>query len=47
MSIETAQDLKGMKRAGHVTRLTLDALETHVRVGVRTAELDAGVATVF
>lgn len=47
MSIETAQDLNGMKRAGHVTRLTLDALETHVRVGVTTAELDAVAATVF
>jgi methionyl aminopeptidase len=47
MSIETVNDLNGMKRAGHVTRLTLDALESKVRVGVTTAELDAVAAAVF
>jgi methionyl aminopeptidase len=47
MSIESASDLKGMKRAGQVTCLTLDALEAHVRVGVTTAELDAVAATIF
>lgn len=47
MSIETARDLNGMKRAGHITRLTLDALEAHVDVGVTTAELDAVAATIF
>ena len=45
MSIEPARDLNGMKRAGHITRLTLDALEAHVDVGVTTAELDAVAAT--
>jgi methionyl aminopeptidase len=47
MSIETAADLEGMKRAGRVTRLTLDALEANVRIGITTAELDAVAAKVF
>ena len=36
-----------MKRAGGITRLTLDALEASVRVGRTTAELDAVAAAVF
>jgi len=36
-----------MRRAGHVTRLTLDAVERHVRPGVTTAELDAAAAAMF
>ncbi len=36
-----------MREAGRITRLTLDALETHVREGVTTAELDAVAAAVF
>ena len=47
MSIETAEQLTGMKRASHVTRLTLDALEASVRVGMTTAQLDAVAAAVF
>ena len=47
MSIETGNDLSGMKRAGRVTSLTLDALEARVRAGVTTAELDAVAAAVF
>jgi methionyl aminopeptidase len=47
MSIETANELKGMKRAGRITRLTLDELEANVRVGMTTAELDAVAARVF
>ncbi len=47
MSIESSADLKGMRRAGHVTRLTLDALERHVRAGVTTAQLDAVAAAIF
>jgi methionyl aminopeptidase len=41
MSIESPADLSGLRAAGRVTRLTLDALERRVRVGVTTAELDA------
>lgn len=40
MSIETAADWVGLREAGRVTRLTLDALEAHVRPGVTTGELD-------
>ena len=36
-----------MKRAGAITRLTLDALEASVRAGTTTAELDAVAAAVF
>jgi methionyl aminopeptidase len=47
MSIESAADLKGMRRAGRVAHLTLDALEARVRPGVTTRELDAVAAQVF
>jgi methionyl aminopeptidase len=47
MSIESADDWKGLRRAGRVAHLTLEALEAHVRPGVTTAELDAVAARVF
>jgi methionyl aminopeptidase len=47
MSIESAADWVGLREAGRVTRLTLDALERHVRIGVTTAELDAVAAAVL
>ena len=47
MSIESAEDWVGLREAGRVTRLTLDALERHVRIGVTTAELDAIAAAVL
>jgi len=47
MSIESADDWKGLRRAGRVVHLTLDALEASVRPGVSTAELDAVAARVF
>ena len=47
MSIESPDDWVGMREAGRVTRLALDALERHVRVGVTTAELDAIAADVL
>ena len=47
MSIETEGELNGMKRAGLITRLALDALEANVRVGVTTAELDAIAGRLF
>ena len=47
MSIESAADWEGVSEAARVTRLTLDALEQHVRAGVTTAELDAVAAGLF
>jgi methionyl aminopeptidase len=47
MSIESVADWKGLRRAGRVVRLTLDALEAHVRVGISTAELDRVAAALF
>ena len=47
MSIESPDDLNGMRAAGRITAETLDALERHVKVGVTTAELDAVAASVF
>jgi len=47
MSIESAADWSGMRRAGRVAYLTLEALEQGVRVGASTAELDAVAARVF
>lgn len=48
MSITTPAELDGMRAIGAIVKLTLDALEAAVAVGVSTAELDAvalGVAT--
>ena len=47
MSIESADDWKGLRRAGHIAHLTLDALEASVRPDVSTAELDAVAARIF
>ena len=47
MSIDSAADWTGMREAGRITRLTLDALEKRVRVGVSTAELDEAAAAVL
>jgi methionyl aminopeptidase len=47
MSIESADDWKGLHRAGRIAQLTLDALEANVRPGVSTAELDAVAARIF
>jgi hypothetical protein len=47
MSIDSARDWEGLREAGRVTRMTLDALERHARVGVSTAELDEVAADVF
>ncbi len=45
MSIETAEELAGMERAGKVTRAVLNAMKTAVRPGICTRELDeVGVA---
>jgi methionyl aminopeptidase len=47
MSIESADDWKGLRRAGRIAHLTLDALEAQVRPGVTTADLDAVAARLF
>jgi methionyl aminopeptidase len=47
MSIKSPADWKGLREAGRVVRLTLDALERGVRPGVSTAELDRVAAAVF
>jgi hypothetical protein len=45
MSIESQADLHGLRRAGDVTRLTLDALEAHVRAGITTADQGSVVSS--
>jgi methionyl aminopeptidase len=47
MSITTDTDWTGMREAGRVVRLALDALERHTRPGVTTAELDQVAFEVF
>jgi len=47
MSIESADDWKGLRRAGHIAQVTLDALEADLRPGVSTAGLDAVAARIF
>jgi methionyl aminopeptidase len=47
MSIESSHDWEGLREAGRITRLTLDALQAEVRVGVSTGELDDIAAAVF
>jgi len=47
MSIESADDWKGLRQAGRIAHLTLDALEARVRPGISTAELDAVAAHLF
>ena len=40
MSIESAQDLIGLQRAGAVTRKTIEAMKAAVWSGISTRELD-------
>lgn len=40
MSIESPQDLAGLKEVGRVVALTLEAMKKQVRAGISTAELD-------
>ena len=47
MSIESDADWKGLKQAARVARLTLDRLESEVRPGVTTGELDDIAARLF
>jgi methionyl aminopeptidase len=47
VSIQSSGDLKGLRRAGRIVALTLDAVEKLVRPGVTTADLDAVAARLF
>ena len=47
MSIETEEELEGLRRAGHVVAVVLRELRRRVQPGVTTAELDAVAGRVF
>ena len=47
MSIQSDADWRGLRTAGRIVRMTLDALEQHARPGVTTGELDGVAARVF
>ncbi|HJU41362.1 MAG TPA: type I methionyl aminopeptidase [Vicinamibacterales bacterium] len=47
MSIESNDDLEGLREAGRVTTAILDALVAHVREGVTTGDLDAIAARIL
>jgi methionyl aminopeptidase len=47
MSIETEDELEGLRRAGHVVAVLLRELRRRVQLGVTTAELDALAGRVF
>ena len=47
MSIESDNDLAGVREAGRVTTAILDALVEHVREGVTTGDLDAIAARIL
>ena len=47
MSIESIADWKGLRRAGHVVHVTLEALEAYVQPGVTTRDLDSIAVSIF
>ena len=47
MSVDTPDQLRGLKRVGRVVAATLEALRRAVRPGITTGELDAIAAGVF
>ena len=47
MSINSPEELAGMRKTGEVVRLMLDAMKAQVRPGVTTAELDEAGAKVM
>ena len=47
MSIDSDEDWAGLREAGRITRLALDALEARVAAGVTTAELDRVASDIF
>lgn len=47
MSIESIADWKGLRRAGHVVHVTLEALEAYVQPGITTRDLDSIAVSIF
>src|SRR3954462_887040 len=47
MSIESADDLRGMRAVGRVVARTIKAMRAAIRVGMTTAELDSVAAGCF
>jgi methionyl aminopeptidase len=47
MSIATPEEFEGMYAAGQIARKVIEAMESHVRPGVTTAELDKVGASVM
>ena len=47
MSIQSPGDLKGMQHVGRIVAFTIQEMRASVRIGMRTAELDAVAASVF
>src|SRR5262245_35263372 len=47
MSIESGEDLRGMRAAGRVVARTIKAMRAAIRVGMTTAELDRVAADCF
>jgi methionyl aminopeptidase len=47
MSINSPEELAGMRAAGEIVRLMLEAMKAQVRLGVTTAELDEAGAAVM
>lgn len=47
MSIESAEDLAGMERAGSVTRAVIDGMKAAVQPGISTRELDEVGASIM
>ena len=47
MSIQSPGDLKGMQHVGRIVARTIQEMRASVRIGMRTAELDAVAASVF
>ena len=41
MSIESQEDLDGLREAGRIVRAALEAMKQHVRPGISTAQLNA------
>lgn len=47
MSVETAEQLRGLKRAGQLVAMTLRSLRAAVATGVKTLDLDALARVMF
>jgi methionyl aminopeptidase len=47
MTVQREEELEGLKAAGRIVALALDAMQAAVRAGITTAELDAVAGRVF